>query len=601
MKKASVLVVLCLALLGSMGYAAETSNEVVVKTTEQSSTLEVGQVHVTVIVPPADGSRGAKLRLSLSTQPVQRPSETVLTVSITASQRVSLRTTPSFHITGYTVRSGTRSLFMQLSASGNRQGHVVVATLAAPAERSLILNGLSTPIVLAANVPYTFKLAESQLAPITSNVHVPQVPPRRGPSPPGLPPGTPQQTLYVSNAYAGTVTSYTLPLGPNSSVANTISTGCQLGHGMTVSAANPVADPSWAVWWPNNQLLVSEFPIQVGSQPCNQTTATVVGYGLNQTTPTLSQLPLTAGFMSTSASSTGSSCSPDISLGNVWCNNLTVASYYGIAGPGPWPPWCCPPVLYEGVNVITGAPNGGITLTGYIADFYLEFNGSPPPPPTPPPVYNAFYLPSGTFIQDVTQQWAPYGDTNIYALIGTYNPPTQPGQVFFTNAQILVWSGTQGLGPLGYYSTANPQPQPQNPTSMFAEACIFAPCVIGWGQNDLGQELFITDSGSSLTPQGTDSIFVYQRPISGPTGATEPCTITGPHTGLNQPVASATDALGNLYVANQGNSTITVYQPGSSGGYGNGCGDISPITTLSGNGLSGPISLAIAPVNVPGP
>jgi DNA-binding beta-propeller fold protein YncE len=66
--------------------------------------------------------------------------------------------------------------------------------------------------------------------------------------------------------------------------------------------------------------------------------------------------------------------------------------------------------------------------------------------------------------------------------------------------------------------------------------------------------------------------------------------IVGPHTGLDQPMAVAFDADGNLYVANTGLSSnagsVTVYPPEADG-------DVAPIRKLA--GLDHPFSLAIGP------
>jgi DNA-binding beta-propeller fold protein YncE len=68
--------------------------------------------------------------------------------------------------------------------------------------------------------------------------------------------------------------------------------------------------------------------------------------------------------------------------------------------------------------------------------------------------------------------------------------------------------------------------------------------------------------------------------------------IVGGDTGLSNPQAAAMDASGNLYVANVGNNSISVYANLGSNAV---CGDLVPVTTLYGmnTGLAYPISLAI--------
>jgi sugar lactone lactonase YvrE len=65
-------------------------------------------------------------------------------------------------------------------------------------------------------------------------------------------------------------------------------------------------------------------------------------------------------------------------------------------------------------------------------------------------------------------------------------------------------------------------------------------------------------------------------------------TITGCNTGLQDPLGIARDAAGNLYVANGGASTITVYDPAASG-------DVAPTRTIAGGntGLTNPHGITL--------
>jgi hypothetical protein len=72
-------------------------------------------------------------------------------------------------------------------------------------------------------------------------------------------------------------------------------------------------------------------------------------------------------------------------------------------------------------------------------------------------------------------------------------------------------------------------------------------------------------------------------------------TISGPHTGLNQPHGIGVDSDGKIYVSNDGSDngeidTITVYSARSRG-------DARPIATISGSltALDGPAGLAVGP------
>ena len=69
----------------------------------------------------------------------------------------------------------------------------------------------------------------------------------------------------------------------------------------------------------------------------------------------------------------------------------------------------------------------------------------------------------------------------------------------------------------------------------------------------------------------------YVAPYSAP-----PATISG---GQSQPVALAIDGLNNLYVANYGNNTVTVYAPPY----------VSGSWTAIANGISLPLALALSP------
>jgi hypothetical protein len=64
-------------------------------------------------------------------------------------------------------------------------------------------------------------------------------------------------------------------------------------------------------------------------------------------------------------------------------------------------------------------------------------------------------------------------------------------------------------------------------------------------------------------------------------GGAQVRVLSGSLTGLSQPVGIAFDSTGNLYVANSGNNTITVYAPNSSG-------NVAPIRTITASGGVGP-------------
>jgi hypothetical protein len=65
-------------------------------------------------------------------------------------------------------------------------------------------------------------------------------------------------------------------------------------------------------------------------------------------------------------------------------------------------------------------------------------------------------------------------------------------------------------------------------------------------------------------------------------------TISGSSTGLNVPDAIALDSIGNIYVANNGIGTVTVYPPGSNG-------NVVPSSVIQGydTGLNAPVGIAL--------
>ena len=75
----------------------------------------------------------------------------------------------------------------------------------------------------------------------------------------------------------------------------------------------------------------------------------------------------------------------------------------------------------------------------------------------------------------------------------------------------------------------------------------------------------------------------YVAPYTSP-----PTTIAG---GQSQPIALAIDALGNLYVANYGNNTVTEYPPPYAGGL---------VDRRFATGVSAPLALALSPATSSG-
>ena len=100
---------------------------------------------------------------------------------------------------------------------------------------------------------------------------------------------------------------------------------------------------------------------------------------------------------------------------------------------------------------------------------------------------------------------------------------------------------------------------------------------------DAAGNLYVANAGNSCCGYG-NSITVYAAGASG--NATPIATLVGTLTGLNGPAGLAMDAQGNLYVANSGSNSITVYAAGASG-------NVAPIATIAGanTGLAAPVGI----------
>ena len=84
---------------------------------------------------------------------------------------------------------------------------------------------------------------------------------------------------------------------------------------------------------------------------------------------------------------------------------------------------------------------------------------------------------------------------------------------------------------------------------------------------DSANNIYVTNQGSADGTGGSDSVTIYP---AGANGNVKPeARISGPLTELSMPSAIAVDAIGNIYVANDGDrnhpGSITVYPPGSNG------------------------------------
>jgi hypothetical protein len=123
-----------------------------------------------------------------------------------------------------------------------------------------------------------------------------------------------------------------------------------------------------------------------------------------------------------------------------------------------------------------------------------------------------------------------------------------------------------------------------------ANSSLFAPVAIAFDSND---NIYVANSQGGTYADG--SINVYAAGGNG--NAAPSAVIVGPDTGLADPRGIALDSLGNIYVANEGDTepptdgSITEYPAGSNG-------DVTPIATITGvltQALANPVGIAVEP------
>lgn len=556
-----------------------------VKTTEQSSTLRAGTRLVTVVIPPAADVAGARLSLHLRAGTPGPNGDTGLRVAIIANQAVTLITSPSFRIKGIG-QTSVRSYFMQLvgpEIHGKARTFLDllrsrIVTEPGSAEATVTLSGLRMPMALAKDAEYRFSLIASGL-PIFKS------------PPPGQ---NPTQTLYVANALSGTITTYSLPLAPGTYTPNplpsTINTNLILSHGLIVYDQNNLSLSGF----PSNQIFVNATNCTLSFTCSWSLSPSVLVYPKGGGTATQYQLswgpinygPTSAGPLSICTNAPGNVPPVVVTVNGVsdyiCYGPVTVNAYNGLSQTADQIGGILGTQLI-GADVIDQNPAANGALTGYVVLGYVVSPGSLVP----------MFLPREDMVQDITGLVLTVdAEYLFYALVGS-STAQPPSPCTGASTCLGLWAATNlAIQYFAVYSPAVPimatdvVPQFQDPTSAYASST-------SWGPN-INTPLFVTDSGTFVG--GQDSVFIFQRPLgSNPT----PCAISGSATQLSEPQAAVTDALGNLYVANGGNNSITVYQapaPGTSGTLS--CGNLAPITTLyGGNVLNLPISLAIGAAN----
>ncbi|MFN2527627.1 MAG: NHL repeat-containing protein [Candidatus Baltobacteraceae bacterium] len=190
------------------------------------------------------------------------------------------------------------------------------------------------------------------------------------------------------------------------------------------------------------------------------------------------------------------------------------------------------------VSIYNPSPTTGATVVNQIGGSNTQLNG---------PQYDAF-------------------DTLKRLYVTNYNAGTQVGSLTIYASQ----------------ATGNVLPQGQ----------IFGPGTsIGYPRGvalDSTNNIYVANVGSG--PNFVSSILVF---ASGSSGQVPPgFTISGPLTGLNFPTGIKLDSKNQIYVANTGNGTITIYAAKS-------LGDVAPVVTIGGpnteppNGMQAPTGLAL--------
>ena len=131
-----------------------------------------------------------------------------------------------------------------------------------------------------------------------------------------------------------------------------------------------------------------------------------------------------------------------------------------------------------------------------------------------------------------------------------------------------------------YVTTQMPANGNQTPTATIAGSNTGLAAPVGIVR-DAGGNLYVANGGSN-------SITVYAAGANGNVAPT--VTIAGSATGLSDPAGIALDGANNLYVANSGGNSITVYAAGATG-------NVAPTVTIGGSttGLNSPVALALDP------
>lgn len=119
------------------------------------------------------------------------------------------------------------------------------------------------------------------------------------------------------------------------------------------------------------------------------------------------------------------------------------------------------------------------------------------------------------------------------------------------------------VGAFGKLVVANSVPMNITIIPAFSNGCVTNNTVIQGSNLEAPLSVAVLPNGDIVVADNGLSIKVFNRNASG--NATPVRVLEGPDTKLNSPEAVATDAIGDIYAANDSNNSVTVYRPGANG------------------------------------
>lgn len=251
--------------------------------------------------------------------------------------------------------------------------------------------------------------------------------------------------------------------------------------------------------------------------------------------------------------------------------NAAAGFQTGYSGPG----------TVSGQTVTFATGSTPFTMSAGLAYNFVLYSVSTGPTPAPSPVTQNIYVSNGApgpsrntvdiFPVGSSGNVIPTG-TIAGALTGLNNPiglTFNPAGVFY-----VANSGSINEYATGARGNAAP-------STVITNAALIRPLLLAL---DATNNIYVTQNAAS--GGGVDSYQVYASAASGASVPTN--TVTG--AGLSTPVGIAVDSKGNVYVANNGNNSISIFAANSNG-------NAAPTSTISGaaTGLANPTGLTLDP------